>query len=173
MYKLIIFLFLFIAALQVISQDSSTDPINRPPNSINLNFLGDGSMISINYEGLVYNKPGSFVALKLGIGGNQEFTLFSEAEKTYITFPHHVTYNVGRNRNYFEIGIGGVFLVGPLGFSDDKQTNYIPYPILGYRRYPLTHSRFNYRAYVSLPLTGLDSNIVIFPPFGVSIGFCF
>ena len=81
----------------------------RPLNSINLNLLGDASLISINYERQFLVSPAFILSSKLGLGYNFEFIIFGNPEH-YLTIPHHITGNIGKGRHFFEFGLGGTII---------------------------------------------------------------
>lgn len=75
MKKLILILVLAISFSEMFAINSNDSTFVRPLNNINLNFFGDASIISVNYERLYFLKPGLFLSFKAGIGYTQEFQL--------------------------------------------------------------------------------------------------
>ncbi len=153
---------------QGIGGDSS---FTRPLNSINI-ASGDASLISLTYERLFNIKSNFFLAGKLGVGYSEQFQLClfgpcSKAAKNYLTIPLNVTANFGKKKNFFEIGIGGTMLNG------NTNQHFWMYPIVGFRGQPLKSERFNFRIFSCLPLSGFDSEDILFLPFGLSTGFVF
>ena len=144
----------------------------RPVNSININLLGDASIVSINYERQYSIVPGLILTGKMGVGIQEEFQLcFSEpcvtSPDNYVTIPQHITLNRGNKRHFFELGFGGTLIGG------HQTLAYIIYPIVGYRFLPLQSDRFNFRIFGQIPLVELGTNYILFIPFGLSLGISF
>jgi hypothetical protein len=140
----------------------------RPINNINLNICGDASIISLNYERLFLINQNFFITGKLGIGYNQEFQicLFGTCSppEDYLTIPHHITGNLGKGRHFLEFGLGGTIINGK------TNQHYLLYPIVGYRLQPLKSNKVNFRIFGSIPFTGLETEDILFIPFGLSLG---
>lgn len=154
--------------IRLLAQDKP-DPIGDIPESnINLNLLGDASLISINYERLFFVNSTSFLTGKIGVGYNEEFQLCiwgpcSPSEK-YLTIPHHITGNLGSGRRFIEFGLGGTIISG------NTNQNYLLYPIVGYRQLLLESNTVNFRIFGSIPFSGLDTEDILFVPIGLSVG---
>lgn len=143
----------------------------RPLNSIQLNLLGDASLISINYDKQFLISQTFILSSKFGLGYNEEFQLCifgpcSSPEK-YLTIPHHITGNIGKRKHFFEFGLGGTIISG------NTNQNYFLYPIVGYRILPLNSNKVNFRVFGQIPFTGLEIEDILFIPFGLSIGISF
>lgn len=152
---------------------------SRPRNTLGINFMGDASLLSLNYERTFLHKNWLFLSAKTGVGINKEFKLFGAYSHLYGTAPISITANIGKHTNYFEVGIGFTVL------GNDKDLFYFGYPILGYRYYPLISKRFFIRVYLEVPLISQEiinqSNSkytftvlydrVLFSPIGVHFGF--
>ena len=170
--KIIIISVLFVMSVSYLFAQNISDTISvRPMNNINLNILGDASIVSLNYERLFFITPGIFISGDLGIGFNQEFTQNLDGSgastpDTYLTIPHHITGNIGKGKHFFEFGMGGTIING---FPDKK---YFLYPIIGYRLQPLKSNKVNFRIFTTLLNNGKDSEIYILP-LGLSLGLCF
>lgn len=143
-----------------------------PKNHIYLNLLGDASVFSLNYDRVWMlgdsKEARQFFSTKIGLGYNEEFSLFSDYAETYTTIPHHLTYNIGGPISHFEIGLGATFLYGRI-------SEYLIYPLIGLRIVPLKRQNFNFRLYAQLP-TVQDNNYktgILFIPFGTSLGVSF
>lgn len=159
--KILITAFIF-AGLTLFAQNN-----DRPLNSIQINLLGDASIISINYDKQFLISSTFILSGKLGLGYNEEFKICvwgpcSPSEK-YMTIPHHITGNIGKGRHFFEFGLGGTIISG----SADK--NYLLYPIVGYRILPLNSNKVNFRIFGQIPFSGLPEDI-IYIPVGLSLG---
>ena len=141
-------------------------------HGLNMNFLGDASIISVNYDRLYLIKPTFILTGKLGLGITKEITLFGGKGDNYLTIPHHFTGNFGKGRNFLELGIGGTF-VGGKSYID-----YIVYPLIGYRLLARKSDQVNFRIFTQIPLV-FGANYLFeylwvgnvpFIPFGLSIG---
>lgn len=139
----------------------------RPDNGISLNLLGDGSLISINYEHHLISEPNFLLAGKVGLGYNEEFKFCfgtcSPAE-SYLTLPHHITANIGKGRHFLELGLGGTFVLG------ETSQPYLIYPIIGYRLSPLRSNKTTFRIFGQWPISGIETDDIIFIPLGISVG---
>lgn len=146
---------------------------DRPLNNAFINFLGDGSLASINYERLlpVYSDH-VFITAGLGIGMNSLVTFHANGETVYTSssfpvIPHHITGNIGSGRHFLEFGLGGTILANKSG------QHYLPYLSLGYRLQPLNTNRVSARIFGSYPLQSLERFDIIYIPVGVSVGWSF
>ncbi len=162
---------LLIAKTSLFAQTQEEIIAPRPLNSINLNLLGNASLISIDYERQFIIRPTLILSGKLGIGYNEEFMLCIYGEcpspDTYLTIPHHVTGNIGKGKHFFEFGIGGAIING------NTTRPYLLYPIIGYRFLPLKSKKINFRIFGQIPLSGFDVGGVIFSPIGLNLGISF
>ena len=137
--------FLFVS-MPLKAQEGQVLNSSRPRNNININLLGDGSPISLNYERLLSFHPSYFLTGKIGAGYNEEFKfcLFgpcsTPAEK-YLTIPHHFTGNLGTRSLFFEVGLGGTYIIG------DGGSKYVVYPIVGFRVQPRKMQKMNFRLF--------------------------
>lgn len=156
------------AGMTASGQDNYGPGNTRPLNSINLNFLGDASIISLHFERLFPVNPSWLISGKLGVGYNEEFQLclFGSCgpKRSYVTLPHHITAVYGKNRHFVETGLGGTYLFG------DTEQNYFVYPIIGYRFMSRGPDKIIFRIFVQVPFSGLDTEDIVFVPVGVSIG---
>ena len=175
MKKFILILMFAILSSFIFAQGNADSTDKRPLNNIYLNFLGDFSNVTINYERVFFIESIFFLTGKIGIGFTKELelNLFGEAAPTkrFLTIPLHITANVGKGKHFFEFGIGGTLVSGdPVVL--DKQ--FIPYPIIGYRIQPLNFKKANFRIFFTWPFSGMDGlNGVWISPFGFSIGISF
>ena len=163
---------LLIIQFQAYAQDKLASNNSRPLNNINLNLLGDACLVSINYERLMLINETIFLAGKLGIGYNEEFTLGIGSSSTpldkYLIIPHHITGNLGKGKHLFEFGVGGSIILG------NTNQNYLLYPIVGYRIHPQKSNKFNFRVFISLPYTAMEiTEDITFSPLGLSVGIIF
>jgi len=163
---------ILITVLVLVSSTLFAQDNERPLNSIQINLLGDASIISINYDKQFLISPTFILSSKLGLGYNEEFQLCifgpcSSPPEKYLTIPHHITGNVGKGRHFFEFGLGGTIIIR------DTNQNYFLYPIVGYRILPLNSNKVNFRVFGQIPFTGLETEDIIFIPFGLSLGISF
>lgn len=144
---------------------------SRPLNGIYLNLLGDASLISVNYERIVFVSPAFALSGKLGLGYNKEFKLclfgVCPPADEYATIPHHITVNFGKGRHFFEFGLGGTLISG------NKSQPYLLYPIFGYRILPLSSNKTNFRLFAQIPFQRLEKPGILFSPIGLSLGVSF
>lgn len=169
MRKVILVLILLNTDIILFAQNQKELVNTRPLNSISLNLLGDASIISLNYERQFLVSPTFILSSKLGFGYNEEFQLCisgpcSSAPEMYLTVPHHITVNIGKGRHFFEFGLGGTIING------NTTQPYLLYPIVGYRILPLRSNKINIRIFGLLPFSGLETDDILFIPFGLSIG---
>jgi hypothetical protein len=155
----------------VVAQPMVIVHIPRPMQNINLNYLGDASVLSLNYERIFTIKKYLSIAGQAGVGYDEEFKLCiwgnCTPPKKYLTLPHHVTGIFGKKKHFLEFGIGGTAMLG----KENKY--YVFYPILGYRIQPIRPKKVNFRVYGSWPLNTLSNEDLLFVPFGLSLGYCF
>ncbi|MBT34180.1 MAG: hypothetical protein CMO01_31335 [Thalassobius sp.] len=163
-------------SVALFAQDDDELIDERPLNSISLNLLGDASLISINYERQFIINPSFILSSKLGAGFNKEFQLnlcFSgscpnpPSPDTFFTIPHHITGNIGKERHFFEFGLGGTNIVG------NTSQPYLFYPIIGYRLLPEEADNINFRIFLQIPFSGLDTDKIVFSPLGLNFGISF
>ncbi len=149
MKKNILVLTLALCSIVVFSQENDT---KRPLNSIYLNLLGEGSLISANYDRLFPISPNFHISGNIGLGYNQEILIFTTGESPdrFLTIPHHLTGNIGKRQHLFEFGIGGTQLLG------QDYSQYAIYPIIGYRLQPMKSKKFFLRASLHVPLQEIE-----------------
>ena len=161
MKRNILALTLTLLSIVVFSQETDT---KRPLNSIYLNLLGEGSLISANFDRLFPISPNFHISGNIGLGYNQEINILGGSNPyRFLTIPHHLTGNIGKKRHLFEFGVGGTQLLG----KDYSQ--YAIYPIIGYRLQPLKTNKFFMRASLHVPLQEIQDEWS-FSVIGVSFG---
>jgi hypothetical protein len=167
----VIFLLHLTMASLVQAQTKSDSLGARPANSINGNLMGDGSILSLNYERLFPDGKNLFWAGSIGIGFSEEFQICvfgpCDPPKKYTIIPHHFTANLGKKKHFFEAGFGGSYVGG------STSEHYFLYPIIGYRYQPLKAKKLNFRVFGSMPVGGLKTEDILFVPLGLSAGICF
>ncbi|MFD2515934.1 hypothetical protein ACFSRY_18830 [Pontibacter locisalis] len=173
MKKIVLLIALTASSLSLFAQSKAglTDkPEIRPQNNIYINLLGDASIVSLNYDRLLFISQGFFFSGKVGVGYNEEFSICSSegcSPEQFITVTHHVTGNLGKGRHFAEFGLGGTLING------NTNEKYLAYPIVGYRLQPLRSKKVNLRVYGSVPFTGLDTEDILYAPYGLSVGISF
>ncbi len=85
-----------------------TPPKSTLLNNIALNFFGDGSIVSINYERLFPVKEDLLLIGKIGIGYNSEFRLClwgscNSPTTNYLTLPLHLSGNLGKEKHFYRL----------------------------------------------------------------------
>lgn len=169
--KIVLLTILLFAGRLLFAQNEDDIIDSRPLNNISLNFLGDASIISFNYERQFLVNSSFILSNKLGFGYNEEFEFCifgpcSAAEK-YLTIPHHLTGNIGKGKHFFEFGLGGTIITG------NTTQHYLLYPIVGYRILPLKSNKLNFRIFGQLPFSGIVTDDILFLPFGLNFGVSF
>ncbi|MCK4879154.1 MAG: hypothetical protein KAS82_00795 [Bacteroidales bacterium] len=161
---LLFFLVLFVAGTY--AQDEDVVPDRRPDFIIGLNIMGDVSSLSLGFEKLFFQKPGLFLAVRVGIGYTESL-LFGQFDG-FITLPHHITVNLGGGgRSFLELGMGGEII------TDNREYYYLAYPMVGYRLHPFNSSKINFRAWLYYPLgqeIDQDWYEIFLLPFALSVG---
>lgn len=165
-----IFILCFILTFghQLLAQTENKTDLLLKRNNINFNMFGDASLISVNYERLFDLSPSIFLSGSIGAGYNAAFSLCflgcGSKPKRFLTLPHHFTVNFGKDRDFFELGIGGTIMVG------NTSEHYFLYPMLGFRVQPNKSGKGTIRLYGSVPFTGIDTEDIFWVPIGISIG---
>lgn len=155
-------------------QSKATVIQSRPLNNIYVNIFGDVSLVSVNYERIKIISPYFFLSGNIGVGHQSEIQIcffgdctFPESQK-FITFPHHLTANVGKKRHFLEVGLGGTYVYGK------TQKKYFIFPLIGYRIQPLKSKKAIFRLYFNTSaFNSFEENVYLNIPVGLSIGICF
>jgi len=171
MKKIALPIILLFTGIVLFAQNQEDTLDLRPVNNISLNLLGDASIISINYERQFLLSPNFILSGKLGLGYNTEFKICifgpCSPPENYLTIPHHITGNIGKERHFFEFGLGGTIING------NTTQHYLLYPIVGYRILPLRSKKISFRIFTQIPFSGLETDDIIFIPFGLNLGLSF
>lgn len=179
--KFVIALTLFISGIILFAQNQEASLAKKPLNNIYLSTLGaDLTVVAINYERLFLMRSKFFLTVELGIGYNKQVDIWESGQKpNYLTFPHHLTMNVGKRKSFFEYGIGGTLFLGE-DLPENKlgETVYYDiYPIIGYRLHPLKSKKVNFRVFASFPPSFIISEWETLTfwwfPLGVGLGIGF
>ncbi len=172
-------IFLSVFFLTKIYGQSTTTTVNydstsqdfRLKNYLSMSFLGDASLIALNYERQFLMSSDNFLSSNFGIGYNREFILICWPSpcpvlRDFLTISHHLKTNIGKGNNFFEFGFGGTLLVGAYG----KTKSFLAYPIIGYKRYSSEAKKISLRIFLSFPIYRLNTTGIIYSPVGVSLG---
>lgn len=160
-------------SLIIMAQDEERPPLPDPKNSINVDFLGNASLLAISYERIYRISRNFFLAGKIGTGYGRELLLdYYDTLVTkfpvYLSFPHQFTCNIGKSRHFLEAGVGGTVAIG------DVSPHYVPYITAGYRFQPLYAGNVKFRVFGNyLPVKHRNYRNIFFVPFGLSLGLCF
>jgi hypothetical protein len=125
--------------------------IKQVLNNHYLNFFGDASTASYNYERLVRINPHFLLTGKIGIGWRREDESYIlPAANHYLTMPYHVTANLGGGRHFFELGLGMTSDLAHRiikGSSGNFYNYTFKYSIVGYRFQPFRSDKTTFRIY--------------------------
>jgi len=151
------------------SQDIAANDNGRSEFIVSANISSGAALLSLDFEKLVFLKPDRMLAVGAGLGFNQEFQIFttSEGPANYFILPHHVTFNVGKKRSFFEMGLGASWVSG------DNQNWYLVYPMAGYRYHPFNNPGFSFKAWAYFPFGQkfvTEYAETLFSPIGLSFG---
>ena len=172
MRTLILTTIIIISGNFLCAQNNQDHNKTRPSNNININLIGDASIISINYEKHLFITQNILLTTKLGLGYNiatnfcNDYDCFSQVN--FITIPHHLTVNFGKESHFLEFGLGGTKLI-----NSKASHPYLIYPIFGYRYLPLVSNDLNFSFYFQYVFHNLEENDFYMFPFGLSIGYSF
>lgn len=159
---------------QTESKDLELNDSFRTNSNLYLGVLGDGSLVSLNFEKFYKKTSRGFFSSRLGVGYNEEFQLCltnnCPSPRRFINIPHSISYNFGSNRHYFETGVGGVLLL-------NSTPDYKIFPTLGYRYLPTKSKKISFKLNLSLPVPLRGNTIedeiyrtAVYSPVGIGIG---
>lgn len=155
------------------------DDFDQPRNIINYGVLGDGCIVSFDYERVLYHQNKTMLIGKVGWGFNSTFCIIfchPEDEIDYNGPTLRLTGNSGGPRSFFEYGIGFTHLTGRYHQRPDsgKFPVNLLYPVLGYRFHPWNYNRFSFRVFTDIWPLGYSKEIdILYSPIGFSVGFAF
>lgn len=165
--RITIILILSICLATVFAQEQET--LVSKKNQVSFNLAGNGIGVSINYGRSFLLSSTRFMEIAVGVGS----VPFSGG----ISVPHQITYNLGRNGNFLEFGLGGTFWQGTENATANQTTisSYQIYPLVGFRKQFKSHILL--KAYLNpfIHVSGeyLYENYDIVPYGGISIGYSF
>lgn len=163
-------IFLLLCAVTLAQAQETTDSeYDRPDFIISGNISSGAALLSLDFEKLVFLQPDRLLAIGVGFGFNQEFQIFSTSEgpENYFMLPHHLTYNWGKKKSFFELGAGATWISG------DRQNWYLVYPMVGYRYHPFNNPGFSFKVWLYFPFGQkfvTEYAETLFSPVGLSIG---
>ena len=158
--------FLFFMAAMLSFPLFSQVKYREAKNSIIANF-GGGVVGSLEYERAWFARENQFMISSIGLGAGVEgqvYNLFGDVEdpEWYVISQQKLTYNIGLETNFFEFGLGGIYVSG------NTTQPYIAYPILGYRFIGENNSTF--KVYIAWPFSGIETDDLGFFPIGINFG---
>ena len=160
----IIIVLMFISSVIFAQEDNE---LNK--NAVNITVGGIGLGLSANYSRVVVDKENYFVDASVGIGVLPAIG--------GVSIPHSVSYNLGKETNFLEIGLGGNYWTGKTNSSGYTESTYSYQlaPIIGWRRN--FKNNLIFRAYAS-PLIHISGeyfydNQAVIPYLGLSLGYGF
>ena len=168
---------LVFASLTLSAQDAFQVPTSasRPLNGIVVDFLGNGSNVSLSYERLFRINDYVFLSGSLGAGFGRQLSDRDPAQDTikmvrqgYLTIPALITFNGGKGRHFAEAGIGSTATIG------DVYPHLLYFLTAGYRLQPLRSGNLSIRIFGNwLFNNNTDFRNLYFVPFGASLGIVF
>lgn len=148
----------------------NSDAIPVRAQSVYLEGLGPSLTVGLNYDSRFSNR-------RDGIGGRVGIGYVSVDGNSLLTVPVMVNYLLGKEKHYFEVGLGATYASGKVNSFDfgnnesetEKGSNIIGTSVFGYRYQPLDNG-FQFRAGFS-PVFG-DGFFVPYWPY-LSVGYTF
>ena len=138
-------------------------------NAVDFTLAGSGIFASVNYNRIVYVSKSYFVNTSAGIGV-VPFFLGS-------VFPHQASINIGKKRDFLEIGIGGSYFFGKSDGAamTTSAFSYNFVPSIGYRKHIGTNYVFRVYGMAFMHLAGeyFMDDYPIVPWVGLSFGYRF
>ncbi|MCD4681259.1 MAG: hypothetical protein K8S00_12815 [Bacteroidales bacterium] len=166
-YYLIIYCILLFSVTH--SQNNTLRNTIIKKNIIDISLGGSGLFLSANYSRVIFITSKYFVNTSVGIGTVPFVGGFS--------VPHQISFNIGKENSFLELGIGGSYWSGKSNSSGYTETlySYNLSPIIGWRKN--FKSNMSFRAYLN-PLIHISGeyyieNYSVVPYLGVSIGYAF
>ena len=140
----------------------------RRLNSIQVNLLGYGTYVSLNYERQFELNSNFFISAMVGLGvAGDHFSNSSDTEapsKTYLSTPHHLTLNIGKGSHFFEFGYSASYFAGNREFLGGAL------PLIGYRYSSINYKMLDFRVFTHHGASFVDDDVSL--PALLSIGFC-
>ena len=174
MIRIILISFLAVCLLipaqaQITDRDSALTESLRYKNTVDITFGGSGLVISGNYRRKLIIRPACYMNLSVGVG--------TVPLSGGVAIPHQLSMNLGRRKNYLELGIAGTYWTGLSNIDGipERIYSYQFSPLLGYRRH--SFNKLVFRAYFN-PLFHLSGeyylgNRPVIPYLGLSLGHSF
>ncbi len=173
--KTVILLLALVFSIYTASGNTNRDTtVHRASSDICIGGFGDASLFSINYEFIT--SINSVFALTYGFGfgynpGNPKIDIISCAlfricgkiGGPFVTYPAHITINIGKGIVYSEFGLGYVI------FDGIEINNGLFFSTLGFRVLPFEPGNLVLRLYIDIPINNIPDDIK-FIPVGISLG---
>ncbi|MCH2044113.1 MAG: hypothetical protein MK212_08210 [Saprospiraceae bacterium] len=142
----------------------TTDFSQKAKNIFFAAVLGTTGLAGFGYERVLFKKEKIFMGLSGGVG----FALNG------ISFPHHISFNLGKKKHCLELGLGGSYMTGKVRTT--AYNLYAVYPIIGYRMQPA--NGFSVRAHLSPMIFIVQPDVSasitpVIPIIGASLGYAF
>ncbi len=125
----------------------TTQPKMPVKSLLTADLFGQGALVSVNYDGILYEASKSYLSGRIGVGlPNSGISLGFFGEESGVegvAFPHAISWTFGK-RHGLEIGAGGIVNIV------EKVTTYSAYPLIGYRYQPQVwhNTKISFRFYV-------------------------
>jgi hypothetical protein len=155
MNRTLLIFILLLSSSQLIGQLGFFLPLGPRSHSFNLNFPGNASLVSINYENRRHFSDEAYLTSSVGFGYDRVSDINSiSGKKKYFTIPHYASITIGKKIHKVELGFGGTILTS----SDDA--NYAYYSIIAYRLEFENHEGPSIRIFTHFPFNGYLSDLV-------------
>lgn len=160
-------LYIFFFLLLCLKVPAQVD-MGRPQNHIYLNILGDGIMLSINYDHTFKLNSSLMLSGKIGCGFGQDLIICTggpcDDDRRYLALPLHITINYGAKKHLLEAGFGLTH------YYNESETFSRTYPIIGYRFQPIEKNKFFLRGFFNIPFSSKIHDALLFSPVGLAFG---
>ncbi len=176
--KTVILLLALVFSISTASaQDDRDTTAYRASGDICLGAIGDASLFSLNIEAIAPIDSMFAFVIGFGVGFNPGdlntdnsiciiVPTCKDLDGPFITFPAHITFNIGKGVVCSEFGLGAVMISGK------GAKNGFIYPTLGFRVLPFEPRNLAFRIYIDIPMNNIPDYIK-FIPVGISFGLSF
>ncbi len=170
MKKLLIILIVFVSffSTKLYSQQGLPFFLEKK-NTVDVTLGGGGIFVSVNYSRIVFVESKYFLCASVGIG-TAPFIGGS-------TYPHQLSINFGKKRDFLELGLGGSYWIGKTNASGYTITDfsYNLMPSIGYRRNFSNNFVFKIygTAFINLAGVYVFEDYPVVPFGGLSFGYSF
>jgi hypothetical protein len=164
--KNLTFTIITVLSTGLFSYGQQTPIIEKRAQNIFVEFLGQGLLVTANYDTRFTNK-------RNGIGGRIGIGYINDSVNGITTIPVGINYLLGKKSSFFEIGLGATYFGTNRGrktiFENSEENSFIGTMSFSYRLQPVD-SGFSFRGGIT-PIF----NSKFFLPYyvGVSLGYTF